>query len=422
MPGCTFLHAFSPGRAALYWCRPDPLRRLRVDPFTRTHHDVGCHGLSMKSNGYRPDSVRWSRSASTCWRSSRSCRTSAARCTSPRSSSRSPCAWARPSASTAAPSSLPSAEATSVRLVASYEDPGIRNYAVDLDRYPELRRALQTGRDGLHRRRRDRPVPRPGALGAGRPEGQDHHRHSDFVAGGGHRRHLPAHVPGRTQLLRGRPAVLPGRRQPDRQGASQRAPVRAAAQAEGRGRGRPPARGQEQAALHRVHAAAAGDTYPAVRPATTSPRPTDGASPEIERLVGVAQAVLSQESSLAVTDGAAERAAWLREQIDRANHAYYVLDAPEIPDAEYDRLLPRAPGARARSTPSCARRTAPRSAWAPPVASALAKVHPPSPDDLAGQRVHRPRSWPRGRSGTPASSPRSAPPATPPRSRSTARP
>ena len=33
----------------------------------------------------------------------------------------------------------------SVRLVATYEDPGIRNYVVDLDRYPELRRALQTG-------------------------------------------------------------------------------------------------------------------------------------------------------------------------------------------------------------------------------------------------------------------------------------
>jgi GAF domain-containing protein len=32
-----------------------------------------------------------------------------------------------------------------VRLVASYEDPGIRNYVVDLDRYPELRRAIQTG-------------------------------------------------------------------------------------------------------------------------------------------------------------------------------------------------------------------------------------------------------------------------------------
>ena len=31
-----------------------------------------------------------------------------------------------------------------VRLVASYEDPAIRNHVVDLDRYPELRRALQT--------------------------------------------------------------------------------------------------------------------------------------------------------------------------------------------------------------------------------------------------------------------------------------
>jgi two-component system cell cycle response regulator len=32
-----------------------------------------------------------------------------------------------------------------VRLVASYEDPSIRNYVVDVDRYPELKRALQTG-------------------------------------------------------------------------------------------------------------------------------------------------------------------------------------------------------------------------------------------------------------------------------------
>lgn len=32
-----------------------------------------------------------------------------------------------------------------VRLVASYEDPSIRNYVVDLDRYPELRRSLETG-------------------------------------------------------------------------------------------------------------------------------------------------------------------------------------------------------------------------------------------------------------------------------------
>lgn len=32
-----------------------------------------------------------------------------------------------------------------VRLVASYEDPSIRNYVVDLARYPELKRALETG-------------------------------------------------------------------------------------------------------------------------------------------------------------------------------------------------------------------------------------------------------------------------------------
>lgn len=31
------------------------------------------------------------------------------------------------------------------RLVASFEDPSIRNYVVDLERYPELRRALTTG-------------------------------------------------------------------------------------------------------------------------------------------------------------------------------------------------------------------------------------------------------------------------------------
>ncbi|NNG17007.1 MAG: NAD-dependent DNA ligase LigA [Gemmatimonadales bacterium] len=36
---------------------------------------------------------------------------------------------------------------------------------------------------------------------------------------------------------------------------------------------------------------------------------------------------------------AARRVASLRKQIDRANHAYFVLDAPEISDAEYDRLF-----------------------------------------------------------------------------------
>ena len=39
------------------------------------------------------------------------------------------------------------------------------------------------------------------------------------------------------------------------------------------------------------------------------------------------------------TMSATEQAARLREQIERANQAYYVNDAPEISDAEYDRLF-----------------------------------------------------------------------------------
>ena len=35
----------------------------------------------------------------------------------------------------------------------------------------------------------------------------------------------------------------------------------------------------------------------------------------------------------------ARRAEALRRQLERANHAYYVLDAPEISDAEYDLLF-----------------------------------------------------------------------------------
>ncbi len=34
-----------------------------------------------------------------------------------------------------------------------------------------------------------------------------------------------------------------------------------------------------------------------------------------------------------------ERAAWLRAQLERYSHEYYVLDAPSVPDAEYDRLF-----------------------------------------------------------------------------------
>jgi len=42
---------------------------------------------------------------------------------------------------------------------------------------------------------------------------------------------------------------------------------------------------------------------------------------------------------MAVPPQAAARAAFLRAEIERHNYLYYVLDAPEIPDAEYDRLF-----------------------------------------------------------------------------------
>lgn len=40
-----------------------------------------------------------------------------------------------------------------------------------------------------------------------------------------------------------------------------------------------------------------------------------------------------------IPDSPQERAAWLRQELNRHNYAYYVLDAPTIPDAEYDRLF-----------------------------------------------------------------------------------
>lgn len=65
----------------------------------------------------------------------------------------------------------------------------------------------------------------------------------------------------------------------------------------------------------------------------------------------------------------AARAAWLRDEIARHNHRYYVLDDPEVSDAEYDQLLrelqaieaeepqlctPDSPTQRVGSTPSAA--------------------------------------------------------------------
>jgi DNA ligase (NAD+) len=45
------------------------------------------------------------------------------------------------------------------------------------------------------------------------------------------------------------------------------------------------------------------------------------------------------KDTMPATDSLRTRAAWLREQLNKHNTLYYVLDQPEIPDAEYDRLF-----------------------------------------------------------------------------------
>ncbi|MDR5805425.1 NAD-dependent DNA ligase LigA [Caballeronia sp. LZ001] len=54
-----------------------------------------------------------------------------------------------------------------------------------------------------------------------------------------------------------------------------------------------------------------------------------------------AESAAARKSGAAVpsADRPAERAAWLRSELERANYAYYVLDQPDLPDAEYDTLF-----------------------------------------------------------------------------------
>jgi len=73
-----------------------------------------------------------------------------------------------------------------------------------------------------------------------------------------------------------------------------------------------------------------------------------------------------------VTRGAAEQVARLREEIDRANHAYYILDAPEISDPEYDRLF-RELQALEEAHPELRSPDSPTQRVGAPLASALAK-------------------------------------------------
>lgn len=50
-------------------------------------------------------------------------------------------------------------------------------------------------------------------------------------------------------------------------------------------------------------------------------------------------ATANSEAAVPSAERPEERAAWLRTELERANYAYYVLDQPELPDAEYDTLF-----------------------------------------------------------------------------------
>jgi len=61
------------------------------------------------------------------------------------------------------------------------------------------------------------------------------------------------------------------------------------------------------------------------------------AASKADSAVSAASAV--HGAPIASAERPAERAAWLRTELERANYAYYVLDQPDLPDAEYDVLF-----------------------------------------------------------------------------------
>ena len=100
---------------------------------------------------------------------------------------------------------------TTARLVAFYEDPAIRNYVVDLDRYPELKRAPKSGESGylpdapsdpnlkrIHAALTERGAKPITVIPVSVARSRD-------------RGNLPANVPRRSRLLRIRSSVLRSR-------------------------------------------------------------------------------------------------------------------------------------------------------------------------------------------------------------------
>jgi GAF domain-containing protein len=182
---------------------------------------------------------------------------------------------------------------SSVRLVASYEDPGIKNYVVDLDRYPELRRAFQTGETVFIADAATDP-----SLGSARWALAARKVKTITVVPISWRGNAIGAIFLRT--FRDGPSFTAADLQFCQVVANLTAKALRNAHRFERLRKRKGEdeearrREQEQAALigfmRRLLA-----TYPP--PPADEPGLADGVSPEIERLVGVAQAVLSQEST-----------------------------------------------------------------------------------------------------------------------------
>ena len=181
----------------------------------------------------------------------------------------------------------------SVRLVASYEDPGIRNYVVDLDRYPELRRALQTGETVFIADAATDPT-----LGSARWALAARKVKTITVIPISWRGNAIGAIFLRT--FRDGPSFSASDLQFCQVVANLTAKALRNAHRFERLRKR---KGEDDDARRREHEQAALISFMRRLLATYPPPPADepgladGVSPEIDRLVGVAQAVLSQEST-----------------------------------------------------------------------------------------------------------------------------
>ena len=123
-----------------------------------------------------------------------------------------------------------SGEEDEVRLVASYEDPTIRNLVVDLNRYPELQaRVRARGETVFIPDAANDPIVQGHQRTARHAQRSLDRRRADSMAGHDHRRDLPAHRARRRAVLRCRRPLLPGGRVAHGEGTSQRASLRGAA-------------------------------------------------------------------------------------------------------------------------------------------------------------------------------------------------